>query len=663
MEQTTEDYENKVLLENLESNKDKKLEKLKRKYDDSEDIKSRNKLKEEMDSIQREYEKSKNEILVQVEQNICGETELEDMNLETNFFNEFGFDFRRNFSLKYKIKEEEIENYILKNSYTVIGFNIPKEIWDSLFDYQKTGVKWMLNLYKNEMGGILADDMGLGKTVQTISYLGILLFNKKIKNGVVLCPVTVKEQWIREWYKIYPFIEFKEVIGEGIHIMSYEKFKELKYIEWDILILDEGHKIKNPNTKIAKHLRSFKIKNKLVLTGTPIQNNLGELWSLMNFVNPGLLGPYSNFKEEFEIPISQGGYQRASKSKQDIAYKYSLVLKGLVDPFILRRLKQQIDLKLPSKIDRIYFCSLTERQSILYKQTVESDFIGKVISGDISLFSGIDVLRKICNHPDLIYKKKFCNGELNDDNEKKDDISYLINVSSKMIVLHQMLFKWKITNEKVLIFSQRVKMLDIIEKTLQNYKYLRMDGETPTNRRSEIITQFNENPDITIFLLTSRVGGLGLNLVGASRIIIYDPDWNPSTDNQAKERIWRYGQKKDVEIYRLICRNTIEEKIYKRQIFKNAISSKILRDASLCSTVEKSTLEELFDFKIEKDTKIENNFCENNLSEEIPKLDFVKEIDKEDVDRMSELMKKKEMTGRDVIEYILLREKQLKKKL
>lgn len=652
-EETTETFEIKVLEENLEKNKRKKLSKLRILYEESDDIQSKKRILEDIERVEMEYEDNMKNLQTQ---HVGIKEDLEDMNIENNFFVSYGEDCKASYCKKHQITQVEIFAHLIRHSSNVLGFNIPKEIWNSLFDYQKTGVKWMLGLFKNEMGGILADDMGLGKTVQTISFISTLLLNNKIKNGVILCPVTVKDQWQKEWKKIYPFTECKtDVSGnlkEGIHIMSYERFKDIEYVDWDILVLDEGHKIKNKDTKISKYLRSFNIKHKLVLTGTPIQNNLGELWALMNFVNPGLLGPYSIFKDEYEIPISQGGYQRASKTKQDIAYKYSLVLKGLIDPFILRRMKQQIDLKLPSKSDKIYFCSLTERQRILYKMALESEHIGKVLTGKISLFSGIDILRKICNHPALLSNKV---PGLDSENIN------LVADSCKMILLHEMLVKWKENNVKVLIFSQTIKMLDIIEVSLQDYKYLRMDGDTPISRRSEIIEQFNSDDDITIFLLTSRVGGLGLNLVSASRIVIFDPDWNPSTDNQAKERIWRYGQKKDVEIFRFICRNTIEEKIYRRQIFKNALSNKVLRNANFSSSVDKSYIEDLFEYNYQKDTP--GVKIENNISEEMPKLDSVKENDKMDIERMKELVNKKVMNGKEMLEYIFLREKQLKKKV
>ncbi|KAF9762764.1 Protein CHROMATIN REMODELING 8 [Nosema granulosis] len=635
MEEPTEQFEIKVLLDNLEKAKAQKIEKLKKLLEKDEE-----RLSEEITKLENEYEENKREIL---KQKVALE-EVEDMDISTNFFLCYGENLTENYCIKHGIKENEIMHHLNKFSYNILGFNVPAEIWNSLFEYQKTGVKWMLGLFKNEMGGILADDMGLGKTIQTISYISILLFNNKINNGVILCPVTVKDQWSKEWSKIYPFVKTNLNFGEGIHIMSYEKFKDIKFVDWDILVLDEGHKIKNKDTKISKYLKSFSIRHKLVLTGTPIQNNLGELWSLMNFVNPHLLGPYSIFKEEFEIPISQGGYQRASKAKQDVAYKYSLVLKGLIDPFILRRMKQEIDLKLPSKSDKIYFCALTERQRILYQQTIESEYIGRVLNGEVSLFSGIDILRKICNHPALLKR-----------NADPQD-------SCKLNLLHQLLVKWKNDNLKVLVFSQTIKMLNIIEESLGDYKYLRMDGETPISKRTEIIEQFNTDETITVFLLTSRVGGLGLNLVGASRIVIFDPDWNPSTDNQAKERIWRYGQKKDVEILRFICKDTIEEKIYKRQIFKNALSNKILRNANFSSSVDKSCIEDLFDFKVVDNKKAPGVKIENTISEEMPKLDFVKENDKIDVNRMQELVNKKKMSGKDLLEYILLREKQLSKK-
>ncbi|AFM98936.1 superfamily II DNA/RNA helicase [Encephalitozoon hellem ATCC 50504] len=568
----------------------------------------------------------------------------------------------------------EFEEHLKKESKIRQGFSVPGFLWDTLFEYQKDGVEWMLKLYKEEKGGVLADDMGLGKTVQMIVFLSVLFQSGYISRVLILCPATIVSQWILEWKRFYPFVRvyfgFSERSGEGVYLMSYERFKAReKGLVWDILILDEGHKIKNRNAQITLSVKKVRARSKFVLSGTPIQNNLGELWSIFDFVNPGLLGSHTSFHEEFEEVIRRGGYRSASNLQVERAYKHSLMLRSLIEPYILRRTKSQISHKLPSKEDKIVFCTLTPVQVELYNRVLESKHVMKVLTGKANLLSGISMLRKVCNHPRLFFPGKVdgpedCSSETcNEKNDGKAEISLegeerygLVSSSCKIKILMDLLKKWKEEGSKVLVFSQTIRMLDIIEMCIRKYTYLRMDGRTATSVRSSLVDRFNRDEDVFIFLLTTKVGGLGLNLIGASRIVIYDPDWNPSTDTQAKERAWRYGQRKDVEIYRFVCKDTIEEKVYQKQIFKDLLGKKVLSNPRLNRFFNKSCINELFSFTMTSGADEVRMHESHKCELEDGALKEVRDGDAEVFSRMKSLNEKKVLSGSEVLEYIRLRE-------
>ncbi|AFN83659.1 DNA repair and recombination protein [Encephalitozoon romaleae SJ-2008] len=273
------------------------------------------------------------------------------------------------------IGRHEFESHLKKESHTRQGFLVANFLWDTLFEYQQVGVEWMLRLYKDGKGGVLADDMGLGKTIQMIAFLAILFQSKSISKVLILCPATIVSQWTLEWKRFYPFVRvffgFSGRNCEGVYLMSYERFKvRAKDLLWDVLVLDEGHKIKNRNAQITLSVKKVRAKSKFVLSGTPIQNNLGELWSMFDFVNPGLLGSHTSFHEEFEEVIRRGGYKSATNLQVEKAYKHSLMLRSLIEPYILRRTKSQISHKLPSKEDKIVFCTLTPVQIELYNRVL-----------------------------------------------------------------------------------------------------------------------------------------------------------------------------------------------------------------------------------------------------------------------------------------------------
>jgi DNA excision repair protein ERCC-6 len=384
----------------------------------------------------------------------------------------------------------------------------------------------------------------------------------------------------------------RRVLKEGhVLVTTYSGLQSyssmLIQLEWGCAILDEGHKIRNPNTSITIHCKELRTAHRLILSGTPMQNNLTELWSLFDFVFPMRLGTLVSFRNQFEFPIRQGGYANASNLQVQTAAKCAETLKDAISPYLLQRFKIDVAADLPKKSEQVLFCKLTKPQRAAYKAFLGSGEMESILKGRRQVLYGVDILRKICNHPDLQGHKLLFNKPDYGDAAK----------SGKMQVVKALLELWRKTGHKTLLFTQHRIMLDILEKfvkSLDQFAYRRMDGTTPIRNRQSMVDEFNTNPNIDVFLLTTKVGGLGVNLTGADRVIIYDPDWNPSTDVQARERAWRLGQKRDVTVYRLMTAGTIEEKIYHRQIFKQFLTNKILRDPKQRQTFQFGELHDLF---------------------------------------------------------------------
>ncbi|KAI8923367.1 SNF2 family N-terminal domain-containing protein, partial [Entophlyctis helioformis] len=357
-------------------------------------------------------------------------------------------------------------------------------------------------------------------------------------------------------------------------------------IKWSYCVLDEGHKIRNPDAEATLACKRIKTPHRIILSGTPIQNNLTELWSLYDFVFPGRLGTLPVFLKEFSIPISLGGYSNANNIQVQTAYKCACILRDLISPYLLRRMKTDVATDLPKKSEQVLFCRLTSQQRQEYERYLQSDELGRILEGKRNVLMGVDILRKICNHPDLLEHKA---------EQRPDDYGAPFK-SGKLVVVQALLQMWKRQGHRVLLFSQTRQMLDILETFVrdQGYEHLRMDGSTSVTSRAPLVDRFNETPSIFVFLLTTKVGGLGINLTGADRVLIYDPDWNPSTDTQARERAWRLGQTKSVTIYRLMTSGTIEEKIYHRQIFKQFLTNKILKDPRQRRFFKSNDLHDLF---------------------------------------------------------------------
>lgn len=324
------------------------------------------------------------------------------------------------------------------------------------------------------------------------------------------------------------------------------------------------------------------------------------------------------FEQEFADPIRRGGYSNASPMQVQLAYRCAVVLRDLIEPYMLRRKKKEVKEvnQMPAKTEHVLFCRLTRHQRSLYEAYIASDDVSKVLRGSFQLLAAITVLRKICNHPDLVCADqssvesflKFGRAQNNtngsDDSSDLGEGDYeseelLMERSGKLEVLAKILPLWRKQGHRVLIFCQWRKMLDIIQRftILKNYKFGRLDGNTNVAARQKMVDTFNSDESYFGMLCTTRTGGVGLNLTGANRIILYDPDWNPQTDAQARERAWRFGQEREVTIYRLITAGTVEEKIYQRQIFKTALSNKILQDPRQRRLFSHRDLKDLFTLK------------------------------------------------------------------
>lgn len=510
------------------------------------------------------------------------------------------------------------------------GFKVPGFLFRKLFKYQQTGVRWLWELHCQQAGGILGDEMGLGKTIQIIAFLAGLSYSKIRTRGsnyrfeglgptIIVCPTTVMHQWVKEFHTWWPPFRvailhetgsyghkkerlIRDIVHcHGVLITSYSYIRlmqdDISRHDWHYVILDEGHKIRNPNAAITLACKQFRTPHRIILSGSPMQNNLRELWSLFDFIFPGKLGTLPVFMEQFSVPITMGGYSNASPVQVKTAYKCACVLRDTINPYLLRRMKSDVkmSLSLPDKNEQVLFCRLTDEQYKIYQNFIDSKEVYGILNGEYQIFSGLVALRKICNHPDLFSGGPKNLSGLPEDALEEDQFGYWKR-SGKMIVVESLLKIWHKQGQRVLLFSQSRQMLHILEVFLRarKYSYLKMDGTTTIASRQPLITRYNEDTSIFVFLLTTRVGGIGVNLTGANRVIIYDPDWNPSTDTQARERAWRIGQKKQVTVYRLLTAGTIEEKIYHRQIFKQFLTNRVLKDPKQRRFFKSNDLYELF---------------------------------------------------------------------
>lgn len=457
--------------------------------------------------------------------------------------------------------------------------------------YQLEGLQWMLSLFNNNLNGILADEMGLGKTIQTIALIAYLLENKGVTGPhVIVAPKAVLPNWINEFSTWAPSIAavvydgrpderkamreecFSERGRFNVLITHYDLIMRdrqyLKKVQWIYMIVDEGHRLKNHECALAKTISGYQIQRRLLLTGTPIQNSLQELWSLLNFLLPTIFNSVENFEEWFNAPFKDRGQVALTDEEQLLIIRR---LHHVIRPFILRRKKDEVEKYLPGKSQVILKCDMSAWQKVYYQQVTDVGRVGlDTGTGKSKSLQNLSMqLRKCCNHPYLFV------GEYN--MWRKEEI---IRASGKFELLDRLLPKLRRSGHRVLLFSQMTRLMDILEiyLKLNDFKFLRLDGSTKTEERGALLKQFNA-PDSPyfMFLLSTRAGGLGLNLQTADTVIIFDSDWNPQMDQQAEDRAHRIGQKKEVRVFVLVSVGSIEEVILERAKQKMGIDAKVIQ--------------------------------------------------------------------------------------
>ncbi|XP_010132809.1 PREDICTED: DNA repair and recombination protein RAD54B [Buceros rhinoceros silvestris] len=527
----------------------------------------------------------------------------------------------------------------------VVDVVVDPYIANTLRPHQKEGIIFLYECVmgmrvSGRFGAILADEMGLGKTLQCIALVWTLLrqgvygCKPVLKRALIVTPGSLVKSWKKEFQKwlgserIKVFTvdqdhKVEEFIGSPLYsvlIISYEMLlrclDQIQAIEFNLLICDEGHRLKNSSIKTTTALTSLSCERRIILTGTPIQNDLQEFYALIEFVNPGILGSLSTYRKIYEEPIVRSREPSATKEERELGEKRAAELTRLTGLFILRRTQEVINKFLPPKKESIIFCRPAALQLDLYRKLLSSRVIRSCLQGKLENSPHlicIGALKKLCNHPCLLFKaikEKSCDPTF-DDHDDSSLYEGLIDVfpqdytsdtfsetdSGKLRVLVELLAAIHELNssERVVLVSNYTQTLNILQETCKRYgySYTRLDGHTPVSQRQQIVDTFNSKfSPAFIFLLSSKAGGVGLNLVGASHLILYDIDWNPATDIQAMARVWRDGQKHTVYIYRLLTTGSIEEKIYQRQISKQDLSGAVV-DLSKTSEHIHFSIEEL----------------------------------------------------------------------
>ncbi|KAL7137045.1 hypothetical protein ABFS83_10G068000 [Erythranthe nasuta] len=563
---------------------------------------------------------------------------------------------------------------------------VPASINSRLLEHQRIGVKFLYNLYKNNHGGVLGDDMGLGKTIQSIAFLAAVYGKssesdsihqkgKEIEKGPVLiiCPSSVILNWESEFSKWSTFkvsvyhganrdliIDKLKAHNVEILITSFDTFRiqgsVLSDIMWDIVIVDEAHKLKNEKSKLYSACLKIRTMKRYGLTGTMMQNKIMELFNLFDWVVPGGLGSREHFREFYDEPLKHGQRSTAPEQFVRVAEERKQHLVSVLQKYMLRRTKAEtIGHLMMGKEDNVVFCAMSEFQKRVYQRTLLLPDIQCLVNKDLPCSCGSPLkqvecckrivpdgsiwpylhkdnpegcdscpfclvlpclvkLQQLSNHLELIKP----NPKDDQDKQRKDaafaaavfgtDVD-LVGGSSqndsfmgmsdvkhcgKMRALERLMHSWISMGDKILLFSYSVRMLDILEKFIirKGYSFSRLDGSTPTGLRQSLVDDFNSSPSKQVFLISTRAGGLGLNLVGANRVVIFDPNWNPAQDMQAQDRSFRFGQKRHVTVFRLLAAGSLEELVYTRQVYKQQLSN-----IAISGTMEKRYFEGVQDCK------------------------------------------------------------------
>ncbi|XP_008438779.2 chromatin structure-remodeling complex protein SYD isoform X1 [Cucumis melo] len=490
--------------------------------------------------------------------------------------------------------EDEAKHYLESNEkYYMMAHSVKESIAEQpsclqggkLREYQMNGLRWLVSLYNNHLNGILADEMGLGKTVQVISLICYLMETKNDRGPfLVVVPSSVLPGWESEinfWAPsvlkiVYsgPPEERRRLFKERIvhqkfnvllttyeYLMNKHDRPKLSKIHWHYIIIDEGHRIKNASCKLNADLKHYQSSHRLLLTGTPLQNNLEELWALLNFLLPNIFNSSEDFSQWFNKPFESNGDNSADQALLSEEENLLIInrLHQVLRPFVLRRLKHKVENELPEKIERLVRCEASAYQKLLMRRV--EDNLGSIGSTKVrSVHNSVMELRNICNHPYLSQ----LHAEEVDNLIPKHYLPPIVRLCGKLEMLDRILPKLKATDHRVLFFSTMTRLLDVMEEYLQwkQYRYLRLDGHTSGGDRGALIELFNrQNSPYFIFLLSIRAGGVGVNLQAADTVIIFDTDWNPQVDLQAQARAHRIGQKRDVLVLRFETVQTVEEQV------------------------------------------------------------------------------------------------------
>ncbi len=486
--------------------------------------------------------------------------------------------------------EEKYEN--LKTNHSIKPIDAPAHLKAILRPYQESGFQWLNYLREVQWGGILADDMGLGKTIQALSFLHHLKEENGKLKALVVCPTTLMFNWQNEIIKFTPALTFsihhggnrsREALDSSdfdVIITTYgtlrSDIKQFVDVSFDYVVLDESQAIKNPGSKVTKAAGLLRAKNRLCLSGTPLQNNTFDIFAQMNFLNPGMLGSVEFFKQEFSVPIDKFG----EKEQKDH-------LRKLLYPFILRRTKEQVAKDLPEKQEMVLFCEMGDEQRKIY-EAYRNDYRDKILGvvenqgiqkSQLTILQGLMKLRQICDSPAIVKEE-----------ERFPNVSVKLEEIGREITEN-------ISNHKALVFSQFLGMLALIKEKMKelgvDYEYF--DGSSTVQEREKAITRFQNDENCRVFLISLKAGGVGLNLTAADYVYIVDPWWNPAVEQQAIDRTHRIGQTKNIFAYRMICTDTVEDKILKLQERKRNLAKDLITDdEGFVKSLTKEDVEYLF---------------------------------------------------------------------